>query len=145
MRGALADPVKREEPPLTPKFKEGKLEAELSGGGGGAGRDGDEPGKKKYEKKLEWVVMKHLEHLYDPYHIAQHVSKALARGSFDEALMMTRIASREGKVEVSWNHLIDYQMKNKRLNAAIKLYNEVRTPESMPPAPTPPANQLPCR
>ena len=127
MRGALADPIKPEELPLAAiKPRENGQEAE--GGEESIGGQRDELGKKKYEKKLEWVVKKHLEHLQDPYHIAQHVSKALAKGSYDEALLMTRIASRDGKVEVSWNHLIDYQMKNKRLHAAIKVYNEVRIP-----------------
>ena len=83
--------------------------------------------EEKYEKKLEAAVRKRLELFPDPYHIAQHVTAALEKGSFDEALLMTRLASRKAKVEVSWNHLIDYQLKNKRLVAAIKLYNEVRT------------------
>ncbi|KAL2264031.1 hypothetical protein VTK26DRAFT_3335 [Humicola hyalothermophila] len=89
-------------------------------------------GKKKYEQKLEWIVKKHLQYLKDPYNIAQHVSNALSKGSFDEALLMTRMASRNAKVEVSWNHLIDYQMKNKRLNAAIKLYNEMKKRAQIP-------------
>jgi pentatricopeptide repeat protein len=86
----------------------------------------DEAGKMKYEKRLEANVTKHLSMMPDPYHIAQHISSALRKGNFDEALLMTRMASRKAKVEVSWNHLIDYQLKNKRLHAAIKLYNEVR-------------------
>lgn len=86
----------------------------------------DEAGKRKYEKRLEANVRKHLSLMPDPYHIAQHITNALGKGSFDEALLMTRMASRNTKVEVSWNHLIDYQLKNKRLHAAVKLYNEVR-------------------
>jgi pentatricopeptide repeat protein len=86
----------------------------------------DEAGKMKYEKRLEANAMKHLSMMPDPYHIAQHITSALRKGNFDEALLMTRMASRKSKVEVSWNHLIDYQLKNKRLHAAIKLYNEVR-------------------
>lgn len=88
---------------------------------------GGDLGKERYEKKLQAAVMKRLEIFPDPYHIAQHVSTALEKGRFDEALMMARMASRNAKVEVSWNHLIDYQMKNKRLHGAIKIYNEVRT------------------
>lgn len=86
----------------------------------------DEAVKRKYEKKLEANVKKHLSLMPDPYHIAQHIENALGKGKFDEALLMTRMASRNTKVEVSWNHLIDYQLKNERLHAAIKLYNEVR-------------------
>jgi pentatricopeptide repeat protein len=68
----------------------------------------------------------------DPYHIAQYISSALQKDKFDEALMMTRMASRNKKVEVSWNHLIDYLLKKHRLNAAIKLYNEVRPSSAIP-------------
>lgn len=87
----------------------------------------DEYGKQKYEKTLEASVRKVLSLTTDPYHIAQHVARVLEKGRFDEALMTARMASRNNKVEVSWNHLIDYLMKNHRLHAAVKLYNEVRT------------------
>ncbi|KAL2020350.1 hypothetical protein VTK56DRAFT_8479 [Thermocarpiscus australiensis] len=93
-------------------------------------------GKSSYDKKLEWIVSKHLQYLKDPWHIAEHVRKALEKGSYDEALLMARKASRDGKVEVSWNHLIDYQMKNKRLHAAIKLYNEMKKRAQIPNAKT---------
>lgn len=126
MRSALADastpaassPAATTPPKVTVQEADGGEEEE--------GGKTDELGKKKYEKKLQWVVMKHLEHMKNPFHIAQHVSAALAKGSFDEAMLMTRIASRDAKVEVSWNHLIDYQLQRKRLHAAVKLYNEVR-------------------
>lgn len=114
-------------------------------------KDEEDRGREKYAKKLEWVVKKHLNYLKDPWHIAQHVRKALDKGSYDEALLMARMASRNyGKVEVSWNHLIDYQMKNRRLHAAIKLYNEVRTnpPSSLslpPPTSDPSSSALLCR
>ncbi|AEO69585.1 da4a5a57-78ef-46ca-89d5-86ccefe3fb65 [Thermothielavioides terrestris] len=96
----------------------------------------NEPGRRKYLRKLETTVKKHLEHFTDPYHIAQHVSRVLQKGSFDEALLMTRMASRNKKVEVSWNHLIDYQMKNHRLHAAVKLYNEMKKRGQIPNAKT---------
>jgi pentatricopeptide repeat protein len=87
----------------------------------------DSLGKQKYEQKLEATVRKQLEHFTDPFHIANYVATALQKGRFDEALLLARRASRNKKVEVTWNHLIDYQMKNRRLHAAVKLYNEVRT------------------
>ncbi|KAL2134191.1 hypothetical protein VTI74DRAFT_812 [Chaetomium olivicolor] len=99
-------------------------------------RVGDELGKQRYQKKLETIVKKQLQYATDPFHIAQHVHRALERGSFDEALLMTRMASRKAKVEVSWNHLIDYQMKNRRLNAAVKLYNEMKKRGQIPNAKT---------
>ncbi|KAL2189084.1 hypothetical protein L209DRAFT_752275 [Thermothelomyces heterothallicus CBS 203.75] len=97
---------------------------------------GDEYGKQKYEKKLEASVRKVLRLTTDPYHIAQHVAKVLEKGRFDEALMTTRMASRNNKVEVSWNHLIDYLMKNHRLHAAVKLYNEMKKRAQIPNAKT---------
>jgi pentatricopeptide repeat protein len=132
LRSALAHPVEQEEPHFVskdskPTVKEHALNEDddelayenLRAGGGALG-------KQKYEQKLQAAVKKQLSLAQDPFHIAQHVSKALERGSFDEALLLTRTASRNKKVEVSWNHLIDYQMKNRRLHAAVKLYNEVR-------------------
>jgi len=130
VRSVLSDPS---QPYRRQKSKEKEL-------GEASGRPGDhEPlqyenlnpatgdlGRQKYEKKLESNVKKHLSLMPDPYHIGQYISRALEKGSFDEALLMTRMASRNKKVEVSWNHLIDYQMKNRRLHAAVKLYNEVR-------------------
>jgi pentatricopeptide repeat protein len=80
----------------------------------------------RQKNRLEWVVNKHLTWLKDPVDIAAHVRKALDKDSVDEALLMARKASRNTKVEVSWNHLIDYHMKKKRLHAAVKLYQEVR-------------------
>ncbi|KAH8895084.1 hypothetical protein GQ53DRAFT_779867 [Thozetella sp. PMI_491] len=75
-------------------------------------------------KKLEWITNKHLEHLDDQYNIANHVLKTLERGAYEEALLLTQKASKDKKVTVSWNHLIDFQLKSKKLHAAVKLYND---------------------
>lgn len=80
--------------------------------------------------RLTWVVKKHLEHLKDPFAIAERVRETLAKDRFEEAALLTRTASRDAQCTVSWNHLIEYQMKNQKLRAAIKLYNEVRIPTS---------------
>ncbi|KAK3301611.1 uncharacterized protein B0T15DRAFT_544127 [Chaetomium strumarium] len=96
----------------------------------------DSLGKQKYEQKLEATVRKQLEHFTDPFHIANYVDTALQKGRFDEALLMARRASRNKKVEVTWNHLIDYQMKNRRLHAAVKLYNEMKKRGQVPNAKT---------
>jgi hypothetical protein len=58
-------------------------------------------------------------------HIANHIRKTLDKGNFEEAVLIARKASKDTKVAVSWNHLIDYQMSHHRLHAALKLYNEV--------------------
>ncbi|KAK0711547.1 hypothetical protein B0H67DRAFT_585655 [Lasiosphaeris hirsuta] len=87
-------------------------------------------------KDLEWVVKKHLQYLKDPLLIAEHILATLAKGKFEEALEVTRAASRDTAVSVSWNHLIDYQMKNQRLHAAVKLYNEMKKRAQLPDART---------
>lgn len=77
------------------------------------------------DKAIRWKVKKHLEYLDNNYKIAEHVERTLERGDYDEALLLVREASRKGDVTVSWNHLIGYLMRNQRLHAAVKLYNEV--------------------
>jgi pentatricopeptide repeat protein len=68
--------------------------------------------------------------------IAQHVRRTLDKGKFEEALQLTRRAGRDTKVTVSWNHLIDYQMEQQRLHAAVKLYNEMKKRGQLPDART---------
>ncbi|KAK4106914.1 hypothetical protein N658DRAFT_439858 [Parathielavia hyrcaniae] len=144
LRGALAQPVGQEPPHFIPKTKSATSAIEehsLDENDGDLAYEnissrGGDLGKQRYELKLQAAVKKQLGLAEDPYHIAQHVSKALERGSFDEALLMTRMASRNKKVEVSWNHLIDYQLKNRRLHAAVKLYNEMKKRAQIPNAKT---------
>ena len=81
---------------------------------------------KSREKAIRWKVKKHLEYLDNNFKIAEHVERTLERGDYDEALLLVREASRDGDLVVSWNHLIGYLMRNQRLHAAVKLYNEVR-------------------
>ncbi|KAI2636368.1 hypothetical protein GGS26DRAFT_548811 [Hypomontagnella submonticulosa] len=84
----------------------------------------------------EWAARKQLQYLKDPLHIADYVRKTLAKGNFEEAAMVTRNASKDMKVTVSWNHLIDHQLQHDRLHAAIKLYNEMKKRSQLPNAQT---------
>ncbi|KAI1268277.1 hypothetical protein F5Y18DRAFT_222632 [Xylariaceae sp. FL1019] len=84
----------------------------------------------------EWAARKELQYLSDPLHIANRVRRALDSDDFDHAAMITRQASKSHKVEVSWNHLIDYQLKHDRLAAALKLYNEMKKRGQLPNAQT---------
>jgi len=83
-------------------------------------------------EKLEWVVNKHLQYLKDPLKISEHVQRTLEKDKYEEALMLVRKASRDTKVTVSWNHLIDYKLKSQHLHAAIKLYNEMKKRAQLP-------------
>jgi pentatricopeptide repeat protein len=131
LRSTIADPIQPGDRRFSPKGK-GAADDKAPGEDGedlgyeNMNTKGGELGRQKYEKRLEASVKRQLSLTTDPYHIALHVARVLEKGNFDEALMTARMASRNTKVEVSWNHLIDYQMKNRRLHAAVKLYNEVR-------------------
>ncbi|KAJ9151741.1 Pentatricopeptide repeat protein [Pleurostoma richardsiae] len=91
---------------------------------------------KRGEKQLAWVVRKHLEHMKDPYKIAQHVENTLRKDRFEEALAVTREASKGAQCVVSWNHLIEYHLQHQRLHAGIKLYNEMKKRAQRPNAQT---------
>lgn len=82
-------------------------------------------GKKKALDKAKRAMKKELQYTTDPYHIADNVVKKLKENDFDKALLLTREASKDKQCVVSWNHCIEYQFKNNKLHAAIKLFNEV--------------------
>ncbi|KAI0887531.1 uncharacterized protein GGS22DRAFT_198774 [Annulohypoxylon maeteangense] len=84
----------------------------------------------------EWAARKHLQYLKDPLDIANQVRKSLGKDNFEEAVIMTRKSSRDTKVTVSWNHLIDYELKRDRIHAALKLYNEMKKRAQLPNAQT---------
>lgn len=84
--------------------------------------------KQKALEKLKRAITKELQYTTDPYHIAENVVKKLEENDFEKALMLTREASKNKQVVVSWNHLISHELKNQKLHAAIKLFNEVSSP-----------------
>ncbi|KAI0476694.1 hypothetical protein F4859DRAFT_58640 [Xylaria cf. heliscus] len=75
---------------------------------------------------LQWAVRKELQYLRDPVDIAKRIETVLNKDDFDLAVGLAREASRRAKITVSWNHLIDYQLKKDRIHFAIKLYNEMK-------------------
>lgn len=81
--------------------------------------------KKKALERSRRAMKKELQYTTDPYHIAENVVKKLKENDFDKALLLTREASKDKQCVVSWNHCIEYQFKNNKLHAAIKLFNEV--------------------
>ncbi|KAI0911573.1 hypothetical protein F4823DRAFT_623467 [Ustulina deusta] len=96
-------------------------------------RDGKAPA---LGRSAAWAARKELAYLGDPLHIANRVKLALNKDNFELAAMITRQASRDNNVTVSWNHLIDYQLGNGRIHAALKLYNDMKKRAQLPNAQT---------
>lgn len=75
--------------------------------------------KADLERELRWVQ--------DPLKLAARTLELLRHDSYFKALALVRLASSKGlPCTVSWNHLVDYDMRKDRVAAAIKTYNEVR-------------------
>jgi hypothetical protein len=66
-----------------------------------------------------------LRYLEDPVKLADHVLANIRKGKEDKALDLIREASKDFQCTVSWNHVINREMRKGRINAGIKLYNEV--------------------
>lgn len=84
------------------------------------------------KSRLDAISRRRLQFLRDPYTIGKHVESVLekdGRGGYEEALNITRMASKDQQVTVSWNHLIGYLMRKERLVDAIKIFNEVSNAE----------------
>ncbi|CAN8097267.1 unnamed protein product [Discula destructiva] len=92
--------------------------------------------QQKALEKMKRATRIELQHTTDPYHIAENVAKKLADDEFDKALMLTREASKDKQVVVSWNYLIAHEFKRQRLRAAINLYNEMKKRAQLPNAQT---------
>lgn len=93
-------------------------------------RDGVARGLQFRKSNLE----RELRYLKDPLKLADHTRDTLRNGEEKKALETIRAASGDVQCTVSWNHLIDYEMTKGRVNAAVKMYNEVclRVPETFP-------------
>ncbi|KAI1640238.1 hypothetical protein F4809DRAFT_523101 [Biscogniauxia mediterranea] len=88
------------------------------------------------QTQREWAARKQLQYLKDPLLISEHVKRTLEKGQFEEAAAVVRNASRTTKVTVSWNYLIDYQLRADRIHAALKLFNEMKKRAQLPNAHT---------
>ncbi|KAI1180413.1 hypothetical protein F4777DRAFT_315376 [Nemania sp. FL0916] len=87
-------------------------------------------------RETEWAARKELEYLGDALLIAKRVKTALAKDNFDLAITIARQASKRNNVVVTWNHLIEYQLQNQRMHAALKLYSEMKKRAQQPNAQT---------
>jgi hypothetical protein len=70
-------------------------------------------------------VQKELVYLGDPLKLANHVFNLLRQEKFDDAELLVWTASKSFPCTVSWNHLINWQLSQGKVNVAIKSYNEV--------------------
>ncbi|KAK4494032.1 hypothetical protein PRZ48_015218 [Zasmidium cellare] len=72
------------------------------------------------------AIRKELEWLKDPVKLAEHVHYTLREKKIEKAINLCRIASKSMTCIVAWNHVIDWHIKNQRVNAAIDIYNEMK-------------------
>lgn len=72
------------------------------------------------------AIRQELVHLPDPLKLADHVLNLTREGKFLEAHSLVQAASKTTPCTVSWNHLINSQLMEGKINKSIKLYNEVR-------------------
>jgi hypothetical protein len=75
--------------------------------------------------ELKKRMIHRLKYVRDPYHLANDVQGTLKKGRYEEALMLTQLASRTASCTVAWNHLIDHLMGRGRTRQAFKLFNDV--------------------
>ena len=71
------------------------------------------------------IIDQHLVYLKDPLKLAGFIRETLRDGDFETAQKIVRAASKDVQCIVSWNHLVNWQVTQGKLNAAIKTYNEV--------------------
>ena len=77
-------------------------------------------GDKRRELEIE------LKYLQDPVKLAQRVHRLLAENNVQWALKIAQFASKDRSCTVSWNHIINHEMKQERTSSALKIYNDVR-------------------
>jgi hypothetical protein len=83
--------------------------------------------------ELRKRVVRRLKYVGDPYNLAQDVAATLGAGRYQEALLLTQLASRSVNCAVAWNHLIDWSMKQGKVRNALKLFNDVSRTSHGPP------------
>lgn len=73
-----------------------------------------------------------LRYLKDPLKLAEHVHYTLRCDKPVKALDLCRVASRSMECIVSWNHVIDWNMKRNKIPEALKIYNEMKKRAQFP-------------
>ncbi|KAK1812134.1 hypothetical protein LTR12_013467 [Friedmanniomyces endolithicus] len=86
------------------------------------------------ERAVERALQKELQWLGDPAKLADHVHYTLRCDNPDKALELCRMASTNMQCIVSWNHCLDWFMKQGRVQDALKVYNEMKKRAQFPDA-----------
>lgn len=84
--------------------------------------------KRRPNLETEASMNKHLQYLRDPLKLSEYVRTTLRNDDFETAEKVVHYASKKMQCVVSWNHLVDWQLSKGRMNAAIKIFNDVSLP-----------------
>lgn len=87
---------------------------------------------KPNRKQSTRAVAKQLEYINDPWVLGKYIEDLLAKDKFNDALKTVELASKNLDTVVSWNHLIDYLLKQQQIKRAMTTFNSVR---QLPTAP----------
>ncbi|KAK4570319.1 hypothetical protein LTR86_002399 [Recurvomyces mirabilis] len=77
-------------------------------------------------------IRKELEWLKDPAKLAEHVHYTLRCNEPEKAMELCRTASKDMQCVVSWNHVVDWNMKQGRIQDGLKVYNEMKKRAQFP-------------
>ena len=87
--------------------------------------DDDDVAREKERREKDWAIKQETKFLRDPLKLSTNTLQLLKRGNKDRALEIVKAISKYGSYVVAWNHLIDYEMSQKRVNSAMDIYNDV--------------------
>ncbi|KAI9786193.1 MAG: hypothetical protein M1839_007603 [Geoglossum umbratile] len=83
-------------------------------------------------RRGNFVLRAELKHLSDPLALADRIRVLLSADDYAKAVSLLRMASKDMQCTVGWNYVLDALLREGRINSALKLYNEVTSPESHP-------------
>ncbi|KAL5598796.1 hypothetical protein BROUX41_003871 [Berkeleyomyces rouxiae] len=68
----------------------------------------------------------------DPFHLAAEIDRLIKKGQIEDALGMTRVASKNMNTVVPWGYLIGYYLEGDTIQQGIKLFNEMKKRKQYP-------------
>ncbi|KAK5718672.1 hypothetical protein LTR15_008405 [Elasticomyces elasticus] len=91
-----------------------------------------ESGEKELTASRDRAIRKELQWLTDPAKLADHVHYVLRCDNAEKALELVRMASNKMQCVVSWNHCLDYFMRDGKVAEAMKVYNDMKKRAQFP-------------